>query len=152
MLVEKTTVKVGDTPVEKCPVYDKQTAQTVTDAFSVLNITLTPELRSAIATFDGYFPDLLVKGKDGKEETIGSPIRSLFLGHFNYGFDLYQKAKARRDFEKTLEDPSKPVVGAVKAMITAGFDADTSYDLVAAQRSAKGMETPAKDVILAKLK
>ena len=153
MKVERTVVTVGETPKDKCPSYDKRSAETLADAFSILpGIQLSPAQNTAIGALDTLFPAATLKDKDGKEETVPNPFREAFLGHFNYGFDLYQKAKTRRDFEKTLEDPSKPVVAAVKGMVASGFDADMAYDLVLAQRNAKGMETPTKEVILAKLK
>lgn len=153
MKVETTIVTVGETPKDKCPTYEKRTAETIADAFSVLpGIQLSPDQVTSITKLDSLFPIATIKGKDGKDETVPNPFREAFLGHFNYGFDLYQKAKTRRDFEKTLEDPSKPVVAAVKGMVASGFEADMAYDLVLAQRTAKGMETPSKESILAKLK
>lgn len=153
MKVERTIVTVGETPKDKCPSYDKRTVESLGEAFSVIpNITLTDAQNAALANVDALFPKPTVKGKDGKEEIVPNPFLDAVLGHFNYGFDLYQKAKTRRDFEKTLEDPSKPVVAAVKGMVASGFDADMAYDLVLAQRQSKGLDTPAKDVILAKLK
>jgi hypothetical protein len=155
MKVETTVVTVGETPKDKCPVYEKRTVETIAEAFSVLpNIQLSPNQDKLIADLDKMFPEVQIDDPKDKTKkvTVPNPFRDALLGHFNYGFDLYMKAKTRRDFEKTLEDPSKPVVAAVKGMIASGFDAQTAYELVKTQRDSKSLETPTFETISLKLK
>ena len=149
---ENKVVAVGNTPEEKCPTYEKCVPETFAEAFSLIpNAKYTKEQSDAIFALDGLFPDTQKKDKDGKDVVIINELRDDFLGHFSYGFDLYMKAKTRREFEKTLEDPGKPVVQAIKGMIASGFDAKMAYDLVKAQRDSKSLETPAFDQISSKL-